>query len=90
MFFLAAVVIGYREISRFKAFQLFQEVPGIQCFFGGELACIEVTISSFEPLFAGCFQLHEFAFPSLVGYMHKAGSNSRHTVQITSRQTTFV
>jgi hypothetical protein len=90
VFFLAAVVIGYREISRFKAFQLFQEVPGIECFFEVSLHALRSPFQASNHYLQVVFKLHEFAFPSLVGYMYKAGSNSRHTVQITSRQTSFV
>jgi hypothetical protein len=90
LFFLAAVVIGYREISRFKPVQLFQEVPGIQCFFEVSLLALRSPFQASNHHLQVVFKLHEFAFPSLVGYMYKAGSNSRHTVQITSRQTSFV
>ncbi len=72
--------------SRFKAFQLFQEVPGIQCFFDVSLHALRSPFQASNHYLQVAFKLHEFSFPSLVGYMYKAGSNSRHTVQITSRQ----
>jgi len=75
VFFLAAVVIGHREISRLKAFQLFQEVLGIQYFFEVSLLALRSPFQASNHYLQVVFKLHEYAFPSLVGYMYKAGSN---------------